>query len=55
MYVVKLLSGAFLVKGRVTWAPAMLQYETTRFKTELAALAAGRTLLGDRPFSIVRV
>ena len=55
VYVVKLLSGAFLVKGKVTWSITMLQYEATRFKTELAALAAGRTLLGDRPFSIVRV
>ena len=55
VYVVKLLSGAFLVKGRVTWSITMLQYEATRFKTELAAVVAGRNLLGGRPFSAVRV
>lgn len=54
VYVIKLLSGAFLVMGRVTWSITMLQYEATRFKTEREALAAGRKL-GDRPFSIVRV
>lgn len=55
MYVIKLLSGAFLVRGSVAWSPTMLQHEATRFKTELEALAAGRALLGGRPFSTVRV
>ena len=55
MYVIKLLSGAFLVRGSVTWSPTMLQHEATRFKTEREAMAAGRKLLGDRPFSAVHV
>ena len=53
MYVIKLLSGAFLVRGSVTWSPTMLQHEATRFKTEREAMAAGRKLLGGRPFSAV--
>ena len=55
MYVIKLLSGAFLVRGSVTWSPTMLQHEATRFKTEREAMAAGRKLLGGRPFSAVHV
>lgn len=55
VYVVKLLSGAFLVIGSVTWSLTMLQYEATRFKTEREAVVAGRNLLGGRPFSAVRV
>lgn len=36
-------------------SPTMLQHEATRFKTEREAMAAGRKLLGGRPFSAVHV
>lgn len=55
VYVIKLLSGAYLVEGGLSWSPTMFQYEATKYESERKAIFVGRKLLDRRPFSAVRV